>query len=296
MSCWASSSAPPFAHLSPPRPFQPKLRRPTSLLALPDSGSSRPATAPDEQQLNLSVLRFTLGIPGLDESYLPRWIGYGFGSLLVLNHLAGGSNSITPAQLRTETLGLSLAAFSVALPYLGRFLKGSTISDQATLPEDAKQIFVMSQSGSDSRMEDLAWATYVLLRNTNSISVIISVRDELCVRGYWSTPGDLSKGEMLDWFKSQISGIGLCDMRDVLYFPQFTYSEQWKMLPKGIQSLIVQPITCASSKLGEGTVRHEGFILLASNLSYAFSEKDRAWIRAIGNKFKGVASDQSLVN
>nr|ACF81846.1 unknown [Zea mays] len=52
---------------------------------------------PPQQQLNLSVLRFTLGIPGLDESYLPRWIGLGFGALVVLNHLL--SASPTPAQL-----------------------------------------------------------------------------------------------------------------------------------------------------------------------------------------------------
>lgn len=78
-----------------------------------------------EQQLNLSVLRFTLGIsyrlanwsfivflftwnllvvllgiPGLDESYLPRYIGYAFGALLVLNHFVGSdSSSTTPAQL-----------------------------------------------------------------------------------------------------------------------------------------------------------------------------------------------------
>ncbi|KAL0317748.1 UNVERIFIED_CONTAM: protein COFACTOR ASSEMBLY OF COMPLEX C SUBUNIT B CCB2, chloroplastic, partial [Sesamum angustifolium] len=79
-------------------------------------------TTPEQQQLNLSVLRFTLGIPGLDESYLPRYIGYAFGTLLVLNHFVGSdSSSITPAQLRTEVLGLSLAAFSAVVPYLGKF-------------------------------------------------------------------------------------------------------------------------------------------------------------------------------
>lgn len=96
-----------------------------------------------------------VGIPGLDESYLPRWIGYGFGSLLLLNHFVGSDlANITPAQLvtifseaaitliaqilwinlefelffcisfqRTEVLGLSLAAFSIILPYLGKFLR-----------------------------------------------------------------------------------------------------------------------------------------------------------------------------
>jgi len=45
------------------------------------------------------------GIPGLDESYLPRWIGYGFGSLLLLNHFLGSdSATVTPAQLVRQIL------------------------------------------------------------------------------------------------------------------------------------------------------------------------------------------------
>uniref|UniRef100_A0A2P2JIN5 Uncharacterized protein LOC105648509 isoform X2 n=1 Tax=Rhizophora mucronata TaxID=61149 RepID=A0A2P2JIN5_RHIMU len=129
---------------------------------------------PQQQQLNLSVLRFTFGIPGLDESYLPRFIGYGFGSLLLLNRFVGSYSGITPAQLRTEALGLSLAAFSIALPYFGRFLKGTaTTVGKATLPQGIEQIFVMSQNISDASKEDLAWATYVLLSNTNTIAVIL---------------------------------------------------------------------------------------------------------------------------
>ncbi|KAL2252530.1 UNVERIFIED_CONTAM: Protein COFACTOR ASSEMBLY OF COMPLEX C SUBUNIT B CCB2, chloroplastic [Sesamum indicum] len=62
--------------------------------------------------------------PGLDELYLPRYIGYAFGTLLELNHFVGSnSSSITPAQLRTEVLGLCLAAFSAVVPYLGKFLR-----------------------------------------------------------------------------------------------------------------------------------------------------------------------------
>nr|KAJ0221844.1 hypothetical protein LSAT_V11C200098950 [Lactuca sativa] len=83
-----------------------------------------------QQQLNLFVLRFTLGIHGLDESYLPRWIGYTFGTLLLLNHFLGSnSTTVTPTQVRTELLGLSLAAFSVMFPYIGQFLKLISIQD-----------------------------------------------------------------------------------------------------------------------------------------------------------------------
>lgn len=98
------------------------INRPSLLAKICCSQNTNP-----QPQLNLSVLRFTLGIyipfrlfffftcscfmelsiklvllgiPGLDESYLPRYIGYAFGALLVLNQFVGSdASSITPAQL-----------------------------------------------------------------------------------------------------------------------------------------------------------------------------------------------------
>ncbi|KGN57346.1 protein COFACTOR ASSEMBLY OF COMPLEX C SUBUNIT B CCB2, chloroplastic isoform X2 [Cucumis sativus] len=239
------------------------------------------------QQLNLSVLRFTLGIPGLDESYLPRWIGYGFGSLLLLNHFVGSNSAAltTPAQLRTEALGISLAAFSIALPYLGKFLKGALPSGEAILPEGTEQIFLLSQILSDNLKEDIAWATYILLRNTNSISVLIQTQGALCVRGYWNSPNDISSADLLAWFEEQLQSIGLSALKDAVYFPQISESGLWQMLPKGTRSVLVQPVVQNLKQSGNEVQNMGGFILLASSLSYAFSDKDRAWIRAVANKF-----------
>lgn len=244
----------------------------------------------NQQQLNLSVLRFTLGIRGLDESYLPRWIGYGFGSLLILNHFVGtNASSTTPAQFRTEALGLSLSAFSILLPFLGKFLKGAAPVVQAIIPDDAEQVFIMSQNISDTIKEDLAWGSYILLRNTSTISVLISIQDALCVRGYWNIPKDkdFSKVRALDWFEEQIQRIGLSDLKDSLYFPQSSDSELWEMLPKGTCSLLVLPILQASDQGNNAQDKTKGFVLLASSISYAYNNKDRAWIAAIANKFRG---------
>ncbi|KAF3433028.1 hypothetical protein FNV43_RR24130 [Rhamnella rubrinervis] len=247
-------------------------------------------SSPENQQVNLSVLRFTFGIPGLDESYLPRWIGYGFGSLLILNHFAGANLATyaTPAQLRTEALGLSLAAFSITLPYLGKFLKGATSMDQTTIPEGSEQIFVMSPNVSNAQKEDLAWATYILLRNTNAIAVLISIQGQLCVRGYWNTPESVSKTNILDWFERQIEIIGLSDVEGKLYFPQISDSGLWEMLPKGTRSILVQPVLQAPNPSGNAMqLKNEGFVLLASSMRYAYSDKDRAWIGALAKKFRG---------
>ncbi|XP_021815872.1 protein COFACTOR ASSEMBLY OF COMPLEX C SUBUNIT B CCB2, chloroplastic isoform X3 [Prunus avium] len=240
-----------------------------------------------DPQLNLSVLRFTLGIslslslsqieilndglldgagiPGLDESYLPRWIGYGFGSLLILNHFAGSISpaSTTPAQL------------------------GATPMDQTSIPQGCEQIFVISQNVSDTQKEDLAWATYILLRNTNTIAVIISIRNELCVRGYWNIPDDVSKTNVLGWFEKQIESIGLSDLKETLYLSEIEDSGLWEMLPQGTRSLLVQPIVQVLPSSDNEVQKSEGFVLLASSMRYAYSDKDKAWIGALANKFKG---------
>ncbi|KAG6716815.1 hypothetical protein I3842_04G067600 [Carya illinoinensis] len=239
----------------------------------PASVSSRlqNSQTPSNQQLNLSILRFTLGIPGLDETYLPRWIGYGFASLLILNHFVGSNSATTtPAQLRTEAIGLSLAAFSVIIPYLGKFLKGASAADQATIPEGTEQIFVMSQNILDTKKEDLAWATYILLRNTNTIAVA-------------------SRKNLLEWFERQIERIGLKILKDTLYFPQNSDSVLWELLPKGTRSLLVQPVLQVpkpGANQMEG-IEGEGFVLLASSMGYAYSDRDKAWIGALANKFGG---------
>lgn len=265
-----------------------KANRKLSTISCTRLDNSQSTTA-DQRQLNLSVLRFTFGIPGLDESYLPRWIGYAFGSLLVLNHFAGSNSTTpTPAQLRSEALGLSLAGFSIVLPYLGKFLKGATPVDQVTVPDSAEQIFVMSQNIAENVKEDLAWGTYVLLRNTNSISVLILIQDALCVRGYWNTPRDVSKVDALGWFQKQIQRMGFSDLKDTLYFPQSTDSEIWEILPKGTRSIIVQPVQQAP-KGDANQGENESFVVLASSISYAYSNKDAAWISAVANKFRGIS-------
>lgn len=57
--------------------------------------------------------------------------------------------------------------------------QGASPVSQKSLPESGEQIFIMSQNISGALKENLAWATYVLLRNTNSISVVSSQTNRL---------------------------------------------------------------------------------------------------------------------
>ena len=49
---------------------------------------------------------------------------------------------------------------------------------------------------------------------------LISIRGELCARGYWNIPDKISKTNLLAWFKGQMERIGLENVKDTLYFPQ----------------------------------------------------------------------------
>ncbi|CAA6656304.1 unnamed protein product [Spirodela intermedia] len=245
-----------------------------------------------QEALNFSVLRFTLGIPGLDESYLPRYIGLAFGSLIVLNHLLGSSDSPTPAQLRSEALGICLAAFSFALPYFGKFLKGTGPADRSIVPEGNTQIFAISEDAPGIQKEDLAWASYVILQNTNTISVLISAGDKLCIRGYWNVPEEASKAQILDLFRREIRETGLTGLKDPLYFPlgagriQWPIHSSWEYCPRSTFSAAAADHG-ARDPSGDGGGDVEGFVLLASNARYAYRDSDRAWIKVMADKFQG---------
>ncbi|KAI5444859.1 variant 4 [Lathyrus oleraceus] len=196
-------------------------------------------------------------------------------------------SAISAELLRTEVLGLSLASFSILLPYLGKFLKGAQQVDQTTLPDGTQQIFVMSADIADGLKEDLAWTSYILLRNTNAIAALILIQGEICARGYWNEIDDSSKEILLGQFRNKIENAGLNNLKETLYFPQDADSEFQDLLPKGARSLLVQPILQVSMESATDSQKPAGFILLVSTTRYAFSIKDRAWIAAVANKLRG---------
>lgn len=49
---------------------------------------------------------------------------------------------------------------------------------------------------------------------------MISVQNELCVRGYWNIPDEVSKANVLGWLEKQIESIGISDLKETLYLSQ----------------------------------------------------------------------------
>jgi len=64
-------------------------------------------------------------------------------------------------------------------------------------------------------------------------------------------------------------------------------SEFQDLVPLGTRSLLIQPVLHVSNESDSGLQKPDGFILLASTTRYAFSNKDKAWIAAVANKFRG---------
>ncbi|KAF8116770.1 hypothetical protein N665_0014s0034 [Sinapis alba] len=275
--------------LNPRFALQPRSQtaaRSTRIFARTENDSPRS----DQQQLNLSVLRFTFG------NLFSLQLRFTYFRRVILNPFCRDSwarrilsTEVDRVRVRIAYSSQSLLSFisnqriSAALPYFGKFLKGSE-AEQRTLPEEGEQVFVISSSIGDSLKEDLAWATYVLLRNTSTVAVMISIQGELCVRGYWNCPGQMSKDQLHDWFKRKVDEIGLADVKETLYFPQYAGSAlSWDILPDGTRSVFVQSFV---QNIDESE-KMDGFLLVASTAGYAYSDKDRAWIGAMADKFRG---------
>lgn len=67
----------------------------------------------------------------------------------------------------------------------------------------------------------------------------------------------------------------------------FSDSGLWDILPKGTRSVLVQPVPQVPDSSDKTMETNQGFILVASTISYAYNEKDRAWIGALAKKFVG---------
>lgn len=56
-----------------------------------------------------------------------------------------------------------------------KICQGAQPVEQTTLPDEAQQVFVMSTDIADGLKEDLAWTSYILLRNTNAIAAVCHI-------------------------------------------------------------------------------------------------------------------------
>ncbi len=58
-----------------------------------------------DEDLDIAVFRFTLGIPGFDDRYVPQVVGLAIAALVALNHILG-AQPVPSAQVGEEKEGL----------------------------------------------------------------------------------------------------------------------------------------------------------------------------------------------
>ncbi|BBN17886.1 hypothetical protein MPTK1_7g17720 [Marchantia polymorpha subsp. ruderalis] len=251
--------------------------------------AERQSDGAGDGDLDISVFRFTLGIPGLDDSDLPRVLGILFGGLLVLNH-AFSLSSMTAAQLRSEAVGLFLAALSISLPAINRQLNGGGGRSSSAGKPNEKQLFALADGLSDSRRQELAWASYTLLRNTDSTACLIWHSGRVvCVRGFWEIPDvdDLkSKSSALAWLDSKLLSNRFAELQEPLYKPNNADVRGLEIIPRGSACLLLQPFPNSTNTEWKGA--GQGFLLVTSKTPQAYRRKDRLWIEAIAKKLSEV--------
>ncbi|CAM6106967.1 unnamed protein product [Calypogeia fissa] len=249
----------------------------------PDGGGNSP------ESVDISVFRFTLGIPGFDDSDLPRVLGILFGGLLIANHFSS-LNSLTGAQLRSEAVGLVLAAVCVSLPFIGRQLNGAN-KIQRTLKPGQKQIFCLADGLTDTHRQDLAWVSYNLMRNTSTTAMLVWHSGQVVgARGFWGALADSGPGSALPLGslqqKLEAKVEDFSTLKEPLYLSGNADLQGWEILPSGAASVLVQPFPKDSNSENDGAV--QGFILLISRTPAGYRRKDRQWTASLAKKLSQV--------
>ncbi|KAL3132696.1 hypothetical protein ABBQ32_009206 [Trebouxia sp. C0010 RCD-2024] len=273
--------------------------------SLPGRRQTIVVRAAEDGELELAVFRFTLGIPGFDDTYIPRVVG-GFGLLLLLgNHLLGPDAS-AGAQTRSEVLAAVLAALCIASPTIEARLKelepgrGRQAAPQQV--QGATSVFAISDAVSDKQKQELAWASYALLRNTNTCGLVVySAKQAVMARGaIGSAAASTDKvsaqaclerlSKEYGSIKSQVATGSSPDTKHLLYLQDkgaisSTGAYSWVgAVPTGAESIFVCEDTGGA---GQG---RDLLLMMLSDKPRAWSPRERAWGRAVSHKLSQTMS------
>jgi len=241
--------------------------------------------------MELAVFRFTLGIPGLPDALIPRVVGVLGGALLLGNNIL--ANNPSPAQGRAEALGFLLAVACIAVPSLDARLleaKRGVTADEALVAGSA-QVFALKENLDESARQELAWATFVLLRNSNARGALIVKGGRVwCVRGCLrvAAVGD-EKAVLAELDQSVASASSASRQLAALQSnqPQPFYLEDekqlleagastWGFVPPGVKAILALPLA--------GGADNAGMLLLMGSRPRAFSQGERRWAAELANK------------
>eukprot|EP00877_Chromochloris_zofingiensis_P011945 jgi/Chrzof1/7003/Cz02g07090.t1_CCB2[v5.2] len=247
-----------------------------------------------DEELDVAVFRFTLGIPGFDDRQIPRIVGWTIAALVAINHVFGAQP--TPgAQVRAEFLDLVLAVLCIVTPDIEDRLREvmpgrGRQQASATIP-GAAQGFFLDPKLDDKTKNELAWMSFALLKNSNCCTIIV-INDQgtaLLARGAigagavvtGNAEATLQKvSQSLPEALASIAG----GKQQQTWFPDRQSISKAALdgclcIPEGAQSLLIQPV---------GAGNNRPLIIAMSERPRGLSGKDQKWVSAVSSKLVGI--------
>ncbi|GBF93312.1 hypothetical protein Rsub_06044 [Raphidocelis subcapitata] len=265
----------------------------------------------DGSELDVAVFRFTLGIPGFDDSLVPRFVGAGAGALLALNH-ALSAQPVSDAQGRAEFLGALLVALCLVVPEIEERLKsilpGRGRQAGAVSVEGSARVFALDGALPEAERRELAWLSFAALKNANACGVAL-LRGADCGRavvargavgsgvagsgggggGGAGASGGGGAGDGAEVLQAVAKDVarGVAASPEVaavargaapsLWLPDRAAmaragADGWACVPRGAQSLLLQAVPGG------------GLLILMAERPRGLPDKDRRWAAALAAK------------
>eukprot|EP00899_Mesostigma_viride_P023668 jgi/Mesvir1/4486/Mv14583-RA.1 len=263
----------------------------------------------EDDSVDFTTFRFTLGISGLEDRLVPRVVGSIALALLAVNHATSAGGGIPGVQARAELIGVFLSFCCIIAPYVSLRLKDNTREgrQQRTVgaggDASSADVFCLSDTlpGGQRVLTELAWSAYALLRKCNCSTVVVWWQDSLvCARGTASKSALQRTGQKDDKARDLasleaslrmavqgspvLSGVAasgnaawLAD-RGAL---EAAGAGKWSFLPSTARCALVLPLQ------GEKDGKRQdarGFLMLVGESDRSLGRKQRLWAVTIADK------------
>jgi len=258
--------------------------------------------AAGDDEVELAVFRFTLGIPGFDDALVPRVAGILGIFLILLNHVLSPVPT-AGAQSRVELLGVFLGVVGVAAPGLQKRLEelkpGKGRQAPAVQVEGGTNIFALDDSLRDAARKDVAWASYAVLKNTNTCGMfvvnkgkVVACRGNLGSAIANSTTSDTLHAASEEWRRVAMS---MSSSSSFSYLEDQRQADRQglrdcRIIPSGAGSVLVFPLIPLESKRDGVSSSLDTVLVLVSERERAMSNKEVAWAEGIAGRLSCLAS------
>jgi hypothetical protein len=203
-----------------------------------------------------------------DQNYvlrqLPIAVGAIAGTLLLVNRLL--TPSLTPAQARSDALGVILSALLILTGLLWQRIQPKPPDAVALLGTEG---FELAPDLPDAVQTELAWASHLLLTNTVTRSIIVWYQGRVLLRrGILGNSKTVEPGAIVQRVLSSQKPIYLVKLELYPGRIEFNY------LPENTQGVICQPIG------------NQGVLILGANAPRSYTQQDENWVAGIADKLE----------